>query len=76
MYCPECHISMKVKKARLDVYWCENCQTSWLIHKLSYNSFEEASKTPDYSNSIRTVVKVPKISPAKHLRDLRVPPKQ
>ena len=43
MYCPKCH--SPVKKARLDVYWCKYCNMSWLIHKLSYKSLEEAALT-------------------------------
>jgi len=44
MLCPKHKIWLK--KARLDVYWCDECQGAWLIHKLStYKTFEEASKT-------------------------------
>lgn len=41
MHCPICGYT--TVKARLDVYWCEKCERSWLIHQLKYESFEEAS---------------------------------
>jgi len=45
MDCPK-HPGTKLRKARLDVYWCRECRRAWLIHKLSsYKSFEEAAKT-------------------------------
>jgi len=45
MYCPKCH--SPVEKARLDVWWCKYCQTTHMIHKLSYKSLEEASEISD-----------------------------
>ena len=55
MYCPKCH--SPVKKARLDVYWCKYCNTSWLIHKLSYKTFEEASRGVDKDAMAKTFLK-------------------
>ena len=55
MYCPKCQ--SPVKKARLDVYWCEECNTSWLIHKLSYKSLEEASGRVDKEAMAKTFLK-------------------
>ena len=42
MKCPKC--SAKAHKARLDIYWCRDCNKAWLIHALKYRSFEEASQ--------------------------------
>ena len=36
-----------MKKARLDVYWCKHCSSSWTIHELSYKTLGEASKISD-----------------------------
>ena len=48
MYCPN-HPEVKLRKARLDVYWCDKCKKAWLIHKmLTYNSFEDAGKVSDW----------------------------
>jgi len=41
MKCPRC--GSEVKKARLDVYWCEKCKAAYLIHRLHYKSYIEAS---------------------------------
>jgi len=64
MKCPKCNVWLK--KVRLDVYWCEECECAWLIHKLStYKTFEEASKT-NYEEQLE----------ADFLEPLRLPPKQ
>jgi len=43
MICPKC--GFKVKKARLDVYWCENCNKAILIKFLStYKTIEEVRR--------------------------------
>lgn len=39
-YCPGC--GEKLKRARLDVYWCSACSNSWLLKNLGYESLEEA----------------------------------
>ena len=45
MNCPK-H-GVKVRKAKLDTYWCDECDHAWLIHKLSsYKTLEEASHIP------------------------------
>ena len=63
MKCPKCNVWLK--KARLDVYWCPECEKAWLIHRLStYKSFEEASKT-NHEEQLE----------ADFLEPLRVPPK-
>ena len=82
MYCPKCHSPME--KARLDVYWCKYCSTSWLVHKLSYKSLEEASKLSDdeYMNAraIRERIIERDRELLEKLNDgskkIRVPPKQ
>lgn len=48
MHCPICGYT--TVKARLDVYWCEICERSWLIHQLKYKSFEEAAHVADPPN--------------------------
>ena len=45
MYCPKCKDFMI--RARLDVYWCLTCKRAWLLHKLKYKTFEEASEVND-----------------------------
>jgi len=45
--CPRAFCGRILVKARLDVYWCEECKRAWLIHKLSYKSYEEASTLRD-----------------------------
>lgn len=50
MNCPKHKVRMK--KARLDVYWCDECDHAWLIHKLtSYDTIEEASKIVSFQRS-------------------------
>ena len=55
MYCPKCNVWLK--KARLDVYWCDSCSTAWLIHKLSYKTFEEASERINKEEMAKTFLK-------------------
>lgn len=43
--CLEC--GGPLRKARLDVYWCDDCETAWLIHILNYESFEDAARVAD-----------------------------
>ena len=45
--CPRESCGRILVKARLDVYWCDVCNTAWLIHKLSYKSLEKASEICD-----------------------------
>ena len=50
MYCPK-HPMVKMRKARLDVYWCDVCECAWLIKFLSsYWSFEEAARRDRWDN--------------------------
>jgi hypothetical protein len=65
MRCPGCNAVTKLRKARLDVYWCPICEGTWLIHKLSrYKTFEEASET-NYETQLKK----------DFLEPLTVPPK-
>jgi len=45
MNCPTC--KGKIKKARLDVYWCSVCKQSWLLHKLNHKTLKDAAKLFD-----------------------------
>ena len=60
MKCPLCEYPY-LKKARLDVYWCNRCKKAWLIHKLSsYKTFEEASELYDEAKATATFAVPPK----------------
>jgi len=46
MNCPK-HNEVELEKMYVDVYWCEECQRAWLIHKLSsYKTRLEAFGVP------------------------------
>lgn len=46
VYCPR-HPTIKLKRAALDLYWCDLCERAWLIKPLTtYRSYEEATKVP------------------------------
>ena len=64
MHCPICGYT--TVKARLDVYWCEKCERSWLIHQLKYKSFEEASET-NYEAQLKKDFLEPIILPLKEV---------
>ncbi len=64
MYCPQCHSPMQ--KARLDVYWCRYCQSSWLARKLKYKNFDEASET-NYEAQLKKDFLEPVILPPKEV---------
>jgi len=69
MKCPKCNAQLK--KARLDVYWCEGCRCAWLIHRLStYKTFEEAGERVDKEAVAKTFLK-----PLMDAELIMVPPK-
>ena len=69
--CPNPKCDSWLEKARLDVYWCKHCNTSWLIHNLSYKSLEEASERVDKEAMAKTFLK-----PLMDAESLVLPPKE